>query len=154
MAEVRFSTTVLEQGHGSAAMVHRHHKDYSSETLVKRAMLHMCRQLIPKAQEDYSVFDKIQAQISAIKMRKPSRVSGRQIFLQELFEDFKLHVQGQDRKQVATLIMKEHGKRWAALSGEEQAHYNALAKGHTATSNWKNHHELQELLHSKALEEE
>ena len=35
MGEVRWSTTVVEQAHGSAAMVHRHHKHYSSEMMVR-----------------------------------------------------------------------------------------------------------------------
>ena len=46
MAEVHCSTTIVEQGHGSAALVHRQHRQYSRQMTCTRSMLHMCRTLV------------------------------------------------------------------------------------------------------------
>ena len=54
IAEAPWSTTGVEQGHGSMAVLHRFHPDYSSTTICARALAHQLRTLFatpPEAQQ-------------------------------------------------------------------------------------------------------
>ena len=46
LSEVHFSTTCIEQGHGSTATIQRHHRKYGQDMVAMRVMLHMCRPLV------------------------------------------------------------------------------------------------------------
>ena len=79
--EVHWSTAVVEQGHGSTAVVHRYHPMYSPERLATRAFLHMFAKLLGQPEMHTSAADRHMAALKQLLAKVPRRVHGRQMFL-------------------------------------------------------------------------
>ena len=51
LAQCQWSTTTIEQGHGSLAVVHQYHKGYGPMSLTQRAFIHMLKVLVAESAE-------------------------------------------------------------------------------------------------------
>ena len=81
--DISFTTVGAEQGHGSLAVIHKHHKDYSNEMLSQRALIHTVRALF-HVSLDYLRIQRLKKRLSSLRRRVPERVTGRHIYLGEL----------------------------------------------------------------------
>ena len=88
MQEIHFSTNIVEQGHGSTAVVHKQHPGYSGERIVVRALLHSCRALFvkpPKGKADAA--ELLGRKVKRIKKMQPQKITGRHMFAQDAFNE-------------------------------------------------------------------
>lgn len=132
--EASWSTAVTEQGHGSASSIMKGHKQYGSASMTAKAMLHMVKPLLQQSLEHKKI-ETLQARLRTLEKRSPSKVSGRHIYVRQLFQvaaswksdgkwlpaDHKLQIMG------------SHAKRWAALPDESKGQFTALAQVHQET---------------------
>ena len=80
IAEAPWSTTGVEQGHGSMAMLHRFHPDYSSSTICARALVHQLGKLFatpPEAKQKA----RTKTQLDKHDNKCPETQGGRHVFL-------------------------------------------------------------------------
>jgi hypothetical protein len=93
LSHVHWTTTSIEQGHGSMALVHRLHRYYSAQQLCQRAFIHAIRALAADPDDDPAArsvraLDKKLVQLSR---RQPQRITGRHIFLGDCQEALHTH---------------------------------------------------------------
>ena len=115
--EVRWSTAVVEQGHGSTAAVHRYHPMYSPEKLALHAFLHMFAKLLAPPRGARSSASRHDAAVARIEAKRPSRVNGRGMFLKDVFL--------QARQELAEGARLSNARR-LALVEQHAAAYDAL----------------------------
>jgi hypothetical protein len=133
LREAQWSTTVVEQAHGSAAVMHRHHPDYSDEMLATRSTLHQCRALF-QSDLEASKEGARQARLQALRSKNPYRVSGRHAFLGTLVQAASEALPSGSKLPQSFVrdAVKQHSKMFSLLSPEQQAayHQEALEKAH------------------------
>lgn len=125
LADVHWSTTIIEQGHGSAAAVHKCHSQYGQDMLCTRAGLHMVRALLP-CPDSTKQAARVSARLAALAKRQPSKATGRQVFLKHCMQ---AAAEGpiESRGARGRAIMRAHSSMWQALSSSEQAHFEQQA---------------------------
>ncbi len=78
LSEISWSTTVTEQGHAALATVHRVHKRYSLENLVKHAFLRQIRPLFTQNADELALLEK---EVRRLHKKMPQRLNGQSLFL-------------------------------------------------------------------------
>ena len=89
LAECRWSTAIIEQCHGSGAVIHKAHKEYAADMLAVRATIHMVRALFtqPNAHEDSQGRARFEGALEKeYAKHSKGRVTGRHIFLGDMLE--------------------------------------------------------------------
>ena len=86
MSRCSWSTMTEEQGHAAASLVMKAHRDYGLQTLQARSMMVQCRPMFARCPLAQKIVRK-QALIDASRTTQVGRITGRQIFLQELVRD-------------------------------------------------------------------
>ena len=130
--EIGWSSTSVEQQHGSASTVHRYHKTYGTETLVSRSMIHCLRQFFSPSADRAAAAD-LMKQIQLAEAMNPARFTARQMYFKELSDTaakarqsgtVPSHVEG---VSLQTFIMKKHSARFAALPEQVKAAFEQKA---------------------------
>lgn len=127
LAEVSWTTCGVEQGHGSVAVLHRLHPDYSLATLAARSMIHQTRSLFERPAR---ALDKVASRLRRVANKAPEKSSGRHYFLGEAYAALKqvLVAQGQSMTNDLRLkVMREHAGIYRALPLAKRRRYEAAA---------------------------
>ena len=122
LGDCHWSTNHVEQGHASAATMHKEHKMYGMEMITARALVHQCRKLLPDQEVQHRVL-RLHERLAALRRRQPYRITGRHAFLKYISQP-DINMDGPARKAMAEQIMKVHASCWHELSDEEKAYWN------------------------------
>lgn len=127
LREIHWSTVNCEQGHGSTAIIHKYHRQYSKEMLSQRAFLHMCRPLFMLPTEAARLARE-EHRFKRLRRRRPERITGRHIYLGELMTKAKDLAAGRQMTTCLRLtIMEKHAEAYKELSVDRRQYYEALA---------------------------
>ena len=130
--EIGWSSTSIEQQHGSASTAHRYHKTYGTETLVSRSMIHCLRQFFSPSADRAAAAD-LMKQIQLAEAKNPARFTAGQMYFKELSDTaakarqsgtVPSYVEG---VSLRTFIMKKHRARFAALPEQVEAAFEQKA---------------------------
>ena len=145
LAQVRWSTSVVEQGHASATLTKRAHQQYGVSMLVVRSHLHMMRALFTPLPQSRSEKD-LRKKITKLTSSVPEKLSGRQVFYADFIKKVKASSPGQTfTREQARDVMKRHVGFWQKLSPAQQLIYEARAQELRDTQRSKNSEELREV---------
>ena len=139
LKEVSWSSTGVEQQHGSCATVRRLHPDIGVEALSLRAFLHACRHFFHT--QDSAHVGPADAQPSvprsvtqAPRQRHAERITGRHVFVSELFKEVRQQLPGGMRQKMSWQERKELMGRstdlYESLSPAERLQYDRRALAH------------------------
>jgi hypothetical protein len=125
LGDVHWSTTIVEQGHGSASVIHKAHRFYGVEMLCQRSMIHMMRSLFPTQAEEVAS-QRLENRLDALGRKQPQKITGRHVFLAECME---LAAAGpvEHRGPRGQSIMRLHGSLWNALGEADKRRYDTRA---------------------------
>ena len=128
MAEVHWTSTSVEQGHGSASALHKMHKQYGANMLCMRSMLHMSRFLL-LGTDDTDHFDaSLGKREAALVAKQPQKLSARQAFLADLTANLKsASADGAITKAQYRELWSKHASYFAALTPEAKLKYQHQA---------------------------
>ena len=127
LQEVRWSTTPVEQSHGSSAALRRFHRQYGAEMVAKRSMVHMMKPLFAASgvQEQWSTPRK---QANALVYKQPQRITGRHVFLAEAMEAAShKSPDGKIGHNASKEVMAKHGVHYKQLPEDLRLDYEAKA---------------------------
>ena len=125
LGDVHWSTTIVEQGHGSAAVVHKVHRQYGLNMLCQRAMIHMTRGLFPAPAEE-AKDQRSQQRLTTLSKKQPQKISGRQVFMKDCME---VASEGPKKERGAKgqAVMRLHSSLWEALPDRDKMQYERRA---------------------------
>ena len=116
MADLSWSTLVVEQQHDTMAVVHRFHPEYESTTLLTRTTLLQISRLLPTASDDEKQLDRLHKRLMKVLRKGPQFLGGRQVFVSELFAHLRdrawSHSTREIPKGVRLRIFKSHMRQW------------------------------------------
>lgn len=116
LLDIRWSTSVVEQGHRSATIVRQLHKTLGKDMLMMRSYLHMLKPLFTVDRPRWSV---VVAQRKADRLAgaQPNKTTARHVLLKELFHaaSAKLLPGAQLPKEQVEEIMRCHGQVFRSL---------------------------------------
>ena len=125
--ELHWSTAQAEQGHGSAAVIHKYHKMYGKAMIAMRSGLHMARALFTLPQQAVQAA-RSQVLLDRLRRQRPESITGRHVFCGDLLATAKAQCgSAKLPQQVMTDIMQQHGPRYANLSRQARQGYEARA---------------------------
>jgi len=89
--DVPWSTRLVEQGHGSLAVMHRLHPSLGCEQLLVRGELHQARALFSEMTEDDAALHRAATRLHAaeMKLKRTSAITGRNMFFQDFHAELK-----------------------------------------------------------------
>jgi hypothetical protein len=125
IGQIRWSTTVVEQGHGSSAAIHRAHRFYGRAMLTQRSMLCMLRPLFQKV-EVGAALAKVARKVERLQSRQPQKVTGRHLFLRDSLREMPDGPPAK-RQALGAQIMQAHGARYRQLPRGIQEGYEQEA---------------------------
>ena len=117
LGDCSWGTASAEQQHASATIVKKHHQEYSSDSLMLRALAHAMRHLWPQPSREDKQIAKLQKEIASLESRKPQHYGGRQLYLKDLI-DMAKEKRALGRRFPKTVfrgIMRRHGQTWGRL---------------------------------------
>ena len=117
-----FTTTVVEQLHGSGAVVMKGHQEYGEASLRVRQAVHQCRRLIDVCPMDAKLA-KLRGQLEELEMAQAPRIHGRHAFLRHVCHDQLIDGGIGDLRGGGRSAVRAHGALFAELSGREQARF-------------------------------
>ena len=154
MAEVHWTSTSVEQGHGSAATLHRVHKQYGVNMLCMRSMVHMFRQLLPDQEKEDPYDAKLAKQEEALESKTPRRASARQVFLSDLLSQLsRASPTGTLTKKERLAAFDKHAFLFSSLTDEARMKYASQAALLQDRKTKEIAHELQGLRQTRSLRE-
>ena len=130
LRQCRFSTISAEQGHGSAAQIHKYHRQYAVNTLVVRAFMHMVRPLLPPvlAHGDHAEGP---ANVGASKRQRrgqqTQRITGRHMFVGAALAATKDIEEAQHAHALRKALIRQHASLWQAVDSPTLRHFEAEA---------------------------
>lgn len=98
MRDVACTVNVVEQAHGSAAVLSRDHP-YGEECLMHRAALHKLRAWFAPGDEG-KLLDKLRGKLLKLNSRRPDRVTGRHMCMQDLAKEAQRNLRGRREELV------------------------------------------------------
>lgn len=133
LAEVHWTTTGVEQGHGSAATMHRLHGGFGAKQLCARAFLHMARLLFADDAEA-ALQRRAEDRVAALKRKCPGRVSGQNMFLRDMFLQAKANLLAGDTlsHEDCTSLLAKHSAMYDRMSKAARGVYETAAAAHAA----------------------
>eukprot|EP00974_Lingulodinium_polyedra_P015021 1453576-Lingulodinium_polyedra.AAC.1 len=149
LADAKWTTAGVEQGHGSMALVHRCHKTMEAPMLSTRSHLHSVRLLLPLETKEDRMIKVQEERLQRLSRGNKAKTTGRHIYFGELMKSAIAALpQGATLSQESKEhIMSTHGRMYKALSAEQKAVYTAMA---AASAEEKTSEQMQE---TKQLEE-
>ena len=127
LGDVPWSTSAHEQGHGSAAIVHKLHPGYSTQRITARGFLHICRALYSPPPVN-ALLKKTEAAIARLDRKQPQQTGGQQMFLKDLMHT--VAGDGALTQSQTHAVMASHARLFDRLSVARQKHYCTLAEEH------------------------
>ena len=125
---VHFSTTGVEQGHGSAAAMHRMHRQYGSNMLCMRTFCHMTKAMLPSTKAKSTIESKIEVAMQSLEKKRPSKARGRHEFYRQLVANARTQAGSAKLPQdVRRSLMKRHGEMYLRMSPSEREGYERKA---------------------------
>ena len=85
LADIPWSTLVVEQQHGTMASIHRHHPEYELNTLMGRTLLMQVRRLLPHMSEDEQQLARLRRELDKALSRQPEKQGARHAIVSQLF---------------------------------------------------------------------
>ena len=140
MEHIPWTTTPVEQQHGSMAVLHRQHKTLAGAMLATRAFLHAARPLVDHVPADRAIA-KREARIENLKRKNPSKASGYHMFVAEMMELTRRKAgTGTLSAAASRRVVCDCPWRWKSLSMAQQDEYEAGAADRAR----KKHRELED----------
>ena len=129
LADCPWSSSVCEQLHGSAATVHRFHRQLAANMLAARSLLHMARPLLMSAPEDLKIV-KLEDKYEELVAKRVTTFGGEQMFFKDLLARFtaKRQRQGSDIQKAARLLMQRHHAKYSMLTPAQKRLYESRAE--------------------------
>ena len=129
LREATWTSTSVEQGRGSAAALHRAHREYGANTLCMRSMLHMLRSLVAGPEDERGRHaTRLAHKEDALTWKRPDMISARHVFLRDLIHKLKSEsASGALAKADQRLAFHKHAFLFAALSPEMKQSYHVQA---------------------------
>ena len=133
MRAISWTTIVVEQSHGSAAVIRRLHKQYGQDILMAKSMLHMLRPIFSSSDWRVPGAAQLQARLRRTASRQPEKWNGPAQFLSEAVAARKRVSSGSS----ASLPLDFRGMQalrgacaaeWRNLSAEQRASYQRRAE--------------------------
>ena len=130
LRQCRFSTISAEQGHGSAAQVHKYHRQYAVNTLVVRAFMHMVRPFLPPRlahgdQEEGPA--KVGTSKRQRRGQQTQRITGRHMFVGAALAATKDIEEAQHAHALRKTLLRQHASLWQAVDSPTRRHFEAEA---------------------------
>lgn len=132
-AEAPWSTTAVEQAHGSLAVVHKFHRLYGADQLAKRAMVHQARHYFTVSDDERRI-RKHRERLDRMRCARGGANSARQYFLGVLMREMRGELPEGARMSASLRqdVMRRHADLCAALTPAQVGAYAALAEQVTA----------------------
>ncbi len=126
LAEVNWSTILVEQSHGSIATVQKSHRLYSADVLSRHAFCH--RVAILFRQPVDSTLKGLENNVTKLAKKTPGRFNGKDLFIQECFAGAKQRVpEGERGQSFATQVMTQANRRWGSPPASSKSTWNSRA---------------------------
>jgi hypothetical protein len=124
--DIHWSTAAGEQGHASASLMHRQHKEYAPGTIAQRAMVHMARRLLP--QDDRSRGEqRAETTLRSLAAKRPNRMTGKHLFFKDACDEAK-EAQGRGLTQhQKERLMRSHAVEYLRLPQAARQAYERKA---------------------------
>lgn len=119
LGDAGWSSLVAEKQHGSLAVLRLWHPEYSSATLLGRALLLQVRRLLPSVSSDERQLARLQSRLQSVLSQMRSR--NWEHSTREVPKDVRIH------------IFKGPAKLWAERSLEEQRMFEQMARVRAST---------------------
>ena len=128
IAEASWSTTGVEQGHGSMAMLHRFHPDYSSSTICARALVHQLRNLFATPPE-VKQQARTQTKLDKHDNKCPEKQGGRHAFLADCYASVAAELPAGTKlsNSLRKRVFQTHAEVYANLPLHIKEKYQAVA---------------------------
>jgi hypothetical protein len=128
LAEAPWSTQIVEQGHGSTAVLHKYHHEYGATALSCRTFLHRCRCLFRPSDQEVELA-KLQARLLKLSAKPSSCLTGRHAFFRELVQNVSpsIGTSAAVGQEARTQCMQRHGALYAQLAPSAQAAFDSKA---------------------------
>ena len=85
LGQAPWTSLPAEQQHGSLAMLRRWHHEYSTETLVSRALIHQGVRILPSLSEDEKKLAALTKQLGVLVRKDPSKTGPKSMLVQALY---------------------------------------------------------------------
>lgn len=126
--QIPWTTTRVEQSHGSMAVMHRQHKELGAQQLSLSSFLHSIRVLVAPDPMDVKLARK-EERLSSIFGKKPQKAHGYQAFVSDMANEYKRQLPVGTRMTFARSqqVIRDCPWRWRALPDEVRAGYTTYA---------------------------
>ena len=128
--QISWGVGPCEQQHASASITAKLHPDVGANTLQIRGFIHTMRHLLPARTPEQKAQDQIMAQLNKLQKRSPQKVSGRNLFVKDLFKCLSTRkcVLGPEKFQDAwATVFARHGGRWRTVPESHKRQYERAA---------------------------
>ena len=133
LRDVGWTTTAVEQQHGTAAVIMRWHRQYGGSTMAARALCHASRALFSPSEEETQLapLKKLVERTAKATEKNFERLTGRQLFLKEAMEHATLQAGrwGQARQGLATALVADPRRVVDQVSAQGQGSLRAPRAG-------------------------
>ena len=131
LLDISWSTTSVEQQHGSAAQIMKLHPQYGRDTMTARSLILAARSLFSMSPQEKEI-SPLKIKMERLQNKGPSwsHITGRQVFVSDLIglaKAWRAAGRGDVPQDVAKRIFRRHGARWQALSDQQKDRYNERA---------------------------
>lgn len=155
--DISWSTTSVEQQHGSASVIMKLHDTFSRESMCSRALLHAMRQFFSPAVEEQELAA-LRRKVQALgnTLRRLTSFGGRQFFLKDLVQTGATRLakgQSEMPSDWRQKIMQRHASQWKDLDPRLRAKYEARAAAEREARGRLENEALESAQTALALEE-
>ena len=136
LADAKWATPAVEQGHGSMAHIHRVHKEFGPSMLCTRAFLHNIRLLLPLETAEEKLARRQVLAMQKLLRKSPWKLGGRHEFFKGLVASATEALGGQSLRQSSKeYIMSTHSRMYKGLPQEQKDIYEARAQASMTKKN-------------------
>ncbi|CAK0826530.1 unnamed protein product, partial [Prorocentrum cordatum] len=123
LANVSFSSTTVEQGRAAASAIMKNHKDYCANAMTFPNLVKQAAALVSSTRAA-KLPPRLRAQLGGLRRRRPNRISGRRVCVEELSLQAQSGPDGcASGARPTKAIIKGHGRAWRAKSAQVKQHY-------------------------------
>ena len=134
LRDVPWSTVGVEQQHGSMAVQHRQHKQYTAEVLSMRAFMNSLRTFVSPG-PDEAVLSRKMKRLARVEARMPDKHGGWQCFVQGMMEHTRSHLPSAACKlsfNTTKRSSESDGVRWKLMSLQQKEGFAKEARSAVA----------------------
>lgn len=128
MADAPWSSRVVEQLHGSAAQVQKHHPDMMTNNFQCRAFIHAARSFVSEPRDDRELKQMTQ-RLMKVEAKTPRQLAGRHAYLQQLLRSVPIKNPHSQERALALRrnLFQQHSSWYEALSPQIRSTYEQMA---------------------------